>query len=197
MIINVHCLFDRMAPIGLLKEHPQNNNRHPQAQLDLYAKILTAQGWRKAIVVSERSGYIVEGHGALYAARMLRQTECPVALQPFESSEQELEHLMASNRLGELSKRDCEKTARLLQELRAQGRAVEVTGYDPGAIDGLLKKIAAKSAPAVKADREVRAGQTYSLGRHTLIVGPGDEKLAVKLLDAYQKITSLEPQLSA
>ena len=58
-----------------LVPHPRNPNKHGDNQIALLAKIIGNQGWRNPIVVSERSGFIVAGHGRLGAARVLERRE--------------------------------------------------------------------------------------------------------------------------
>ena len=47
-----------------MKPTPLNPTRHGPRKLALYAKIIREGVWRRAIVVSTRSGLIVSGHGA-------------------------------------------------------------------------------------------------------------------------------------
>lgn len=98
----VHCAHAAMVPVGEIKEHPRNPNRHPQSQIDLLVKLVTRTGWRHPIVVSRRSNCVVAGHGRLYAART---AEAPVDYQDFASEAEESAHLVADNRLAELSTR--------------------------------------------------------------------------------------------
>lgn len=102
----VHCRYHAIVPLADLREHPRNPNRHTQDQCDLLAKIIDATGWRNCIVVSNLSGCIVAGHGRLYAARTLKLATAPVEYQDFASEEEELQHLVADNRLAEFSQRD-------------------------------------------------------------------------------------------
>ena len=126
----VHCAYDEMVPIGELRENPRNPNRHPDSQIELLAKIITETGWRAPITVSRRSGYIVRGHGRLMAARQAGLTECPVDWQDYESDEQELQDLLADNRIAELSELDEGMVDRMLAELVDAGADVELTGFD-------------------------------------------------------------------
>jgi hypothetical protein len=64
----VRCAFSRLVPVGELKPNPRNPAVHPNQQLDLYVKVIAHQGWRRAVVVSNQSGFIVTGHGAVEAA---------------------------------------------------------------------------------------------------------------------------------
>ncbi|MCP4953431.1 MAG: ParB N-terminal domain-containing protein, partial [Proteobacteria bacterium] len=83
--IEAHCAFDKEVDVVDLVPHPRNPNKHSDKQIALLAKIIGNQGWRNPIVVSERSGFIVAGHGRLGAARVLNVEKVPVDLQAFEN----------------------------------------------------------------------------------------------------------------
>jgi len=177
----LHCLHDAVLPLSELKEHPRNPNRHTQKQSDLLAKIIAATGWRNCIIVSRRSGYIVAGHGRLYAARTLKLDSAPVQYQDFEDEEEELRHLLADNRLAEFSHRDDAALASILSELKEDG-GLQLTGYDDSHMEKLLKKLSSDTksdadAEAVVDPNELLArkwgtatGQVWNLGNHRLAI---------------------------
>ena len=76
-------------------------NKHPDDQIERLAKILKYQGFRNPIVVSERSGFIVTGHGRLQAAKLLGLSKVPVSYQHFEDADQEYAHMVADNAIAE------------------------------------------------------------------------------------------------
>lgn len=98
--IEIQCSFKEMVPVGDLKPNPRNRNTHPQDQIDAIAKILTYQGWRRPIVVSNRSGYISAGHGRLLAAMKLGLESVPVDFQDYVSEEMEIADMTADNALA-------------------------------------------------------------------------------------------------
>jgi ParB-like chromosome segregation protein Spo0J len=79
--IEAHCCFDKVVDVVDLVPHPRNPNKHDDKQIALLAKIIRSQGWRNPIVVSERSGFIVAGHGRLEAARVLNVEQVPVGVR--------------------------------------------------------------------------------------------------------------------
>lgn len=127
---NVYCAYNEMVPIGELSPNPKNPNRHPQRQIEILAKIITESGWRAPITVSTRSGMIVRGHGRLMAAKHAGLDLCPVDYQDYESEEQELQDLLADNRIAELSENDAEAVESILAELHDLGADIELTGYE-------------------------------------------------------------------
>lgn len=100
MNIKIRCAHDQMIPIGDLKPHPKNRNKHPDEQIVRLAQILEYQGWRQPIKVSRLSGFITAGHGRLLAAQKLGLTEVPVNFQEYESDAQEYADLTADNAIA-------------------------------------------------------------------------------------------------
>lgn len=72
-----------------IEPNPKNRNKHPPEQIERLQKIIEYQGFRIPVIVSNRSGRLVAGHGRFLAARALGMKEIPVIYQDFESDEQE------------------------------------------------------------------------------------------------------------
>jgi len=104
--ISVKCQFEKMMDVDLIVEHPRNANKHPDKQIQMLSKILKYQGWRAPLVISKRSGFLVNGHGRLMAAKKAGQKEVPVNFQDFENEAQEIAHLYADNKIAELAEHD-------------------------------------------------------------------------------------------
>lgn len=152
----IHCAHDALVPLAELKPHPRNPNQHPQAQIKLLAEIIRRQGWRAPIVVSKRSGFIVAGHGRLQAARAAGLEVAPVNFQNFESDAAEVEHLLADNRIAELSDTDNALLAELVKN--CPGIDAAMTGYDPDALQKLIDTDpAAELAGAIRSEQEHHA----------------------------------------
>lgn len=137
----IRCSHSKMMPIEQLVENPRNPNTHPEEQLVLLAKIINSQGWRQPIVVSERSGFIVKGHGRYQAAKLAGFTECPVDIQSYDSEASEWADLIADNRLAELSVINKAGLKDLIQELDTGAIDIELTGYDNQSIEALMTEI--------------------------------------------------------
>jgi len=60
-----------MREVVAVVPHPRNPNKDPAKQLEQLAQVIRHQGWRNAIVVSKRSGFMVAGYGRLEAAEKL------------------------------------------------------------------------------------------------------------------------------
>jgi hypothetical protein len=130
--IKTHCVFERMVPLTELRPHPRNPKKHPADQIRMLAKIVKHQGWRGCIVVSNRSGFIVEGHGRLEAARMLGVVEVPVDFQDFESEEDEIAHLIADNTIAEFGDMNDKQLDSLIKRLEEANVDLELAGILKG-----------------------------------------------------------------
>jgi len=137
--IAVRCSFSRMVEVSKLKPNPRNPNKHPPEQLDLYSKVIRHQGWRRPIVVSRQSGLVVTGHGALQTALKMGWKTVPVDYQDFASKEDELGHLLADNKLPELSELSAEEARAIEMELSREAFDLELTGMDLQEIEKLRR----------------------------------------------------------
>lgn len=130
MGIKIDCAFDKMVKVGDLIPNPQNPNKHPKEQIELFARVIEYQGWRSPIIVSKRSGMIVKGHGRLLVAKYLGLEEVPVDFQDYESEAMELYDLSSDNRIAELSEIDNKMLLNLFENLDTGEVDFELSGYD-------------------------------------------------------------------
>ncbi|WP_371380891.1 site-specific DNA-methyltransferase [Sporomusa aerivorans] len=179
--ITVHCAYDELADITTLVPNPRNPNQHPQKQIELLAKIIQNQGWRAPITVSNRSGFIVRGHGRLLAAQLLGVNQVPVDRQDYTTEAEEWADLIADNRISELSQIDDSLLASLLSEIGSTDFDTNLTGYSDKQIDNLLADFRTMeirednfdpAAAAAEINEPVtKPGDIWQLGRHRLMCG--------------------------
>lgn len=191
--IKVHCRYMELVDPATLMPNPRNPNRHPKRQIELLAKIIKTQGWRQPVTVSNRSGFIVRGHGRLEAA-LLIGCKVPVERQDYASEAEEWADLVADNRIAELASIDNDELAKLLAELDGLDMDMELTGYAGKALDNLLADIRihkvredgfdpASAAASIKEPISKR-GDIWLLGRHRLMCGDTTvESDIIKLMD--------------
>ncbi len=176
--IMIHCAYTDLVDIAAVVPNPRNPNHHSDKQVELLAKVIKAQGWRAPITVSNRSGFIVRGHGRLMAAQLLGLDTVPIDRQDYESEAAEYADLIADNRIAELS--DIDNT--LLGELLADtGDFAEFTGYSDDDIASLLNQVMADEVheddfdaeEAIKSIKEpmTKFGDVWMLGEHMLLCG--------------------------
>lgn len=177
----IHCSYTELSDPALLVPNPRNPNQHPKRQIELLAKIIETQGWRAPVTVSNRSGFVVRGHGRLQAALLL-DCQVPVDRQDYASEAEEWADLIADNRIAELAEIDGEELAKLLHDLDGLDLDMDLTGYTDNQVDNLLADIrmdpvqddgfdAAAAAEDVASLPQSTYGDIWQLGRHRLMCG--------------------------
>jgi len=115
--MEILCRYDEMVQTEDLKPNPENPNKHNYAQLDKLAEIIKYYGWRHPIIVSEKTGMIVVGHGRYEAAKILKCEKCPVVYQSFADDDEEYSFMVADNGIGNWSELDLSMINLKLQDL--------------------------------------------------------------------------------
>ena len=139
-VIPIHCAH-RLVRTDEIKPNPANPNRHPSRQVTLYSEVIRANGWRRPITISNRSGLIVRGEGAWLAARHLALEFVPVEGQDYATEADELADLLADNRLADFSSTDSDALKTVLAQLAADAPGA-VTGYSAEDLSALIDEIA-------------------------------------------------------
>jgi 1-aminocyclopropane-1-carboxylate deaminase/D-cysteine desulfhydrase-like pyridoxal-dependent ACC family enzyme/DNA modification methylase len=137
----IFCQCDELAPIESVRPSPENSNTHPDSQLELYASVISRNGWRRPITVSNITKTVVRGHGALEAARRAGQAFVPIEFQNYDSLEQERADRIADNRLAELAIRDNTKLAEILGELREAKFDITLAGFTEPDFEALIGRL--------------------------------------------------------
>lgn len=157
----VHCAFDEMVATDKLRPNPRNPNTHPERQIELLAKIIKMQGWRNPIVVSKRSGLMTKGHARLAAANLLKLTEVPVDIQDYADENQEIEDMVADNRIAELAEIDKTVVSDLLSKLQEAGRDLDLTGFGQDAVAKMLEDRKEEEKPEIQFTEELLEAHNY------------------------------------
>jgi hypothetical protein len=146
MKARVECVYDELVPLGELKPHPKNPNKHPRKQLELMGKAIfgdgaeKGNGWRVPITVSKLSGYIVRGEGRFLTAQLMGEKYVPVDFQDYESEAHELADLIADNKLSDLAEMDTKAELALLAELDTGEIDLEITGFSNRELEALFNE---------------------------------------------------------
>lgn len=190
--IPVFCAHDEIISVEKATPNPKNPNQHDTRQVELLGNIIQANGWRAAVTISKRSGFIVKGHGRRLAAIEKGWEYVPVDYQDYASEAEEWADLIADNRLAELSTLDTTMLVDLINEMDTGDVPVELSGYTEedlaaiiAAMDGADDTVDDK-ADAVPATQNIpmsKVGDVWSLGSHRLICGSAtDHDTIVKLM---------------
>lgn len=182
-MIKIDCAYDKMVDVNNLIPHKDNPNKHPKRQIELLAKIIKYQGFRHAITVSTRSGFIVGGHGRLAAAELLGLKKVPVDYQDFEDEAQEYAHLIADNKISELAEHD-DKI--MLDKILSDFPDIdlELLGLDDFILPSTEEQQDAEdNVPEIdESNIRTKLGDIYILGEHRLMCGDSTDKKTVEKL---------------
>lgn len=181
--MKVNCAHTAVVDIDSLIENPRNPNKHPQKQIELLAKILKHQGWRHAVTVSKRSGFVVAGHGRLAAARLNGWTQVPVDQQDFENEAQEYAHLIADNKIQELAESDDNMIQSIALDI-GPDFDFDLLGIEDFKIKGVdtLPPGSEDECPTAPLEATSKRGQIWKLGNHRLMCGDSIDVKDVQFL---------------
>lgn len=202
--VPVFCAHDAIVATEKLVPNPKNPNKHPADQVVLLGRIIEATGWRQPITASNRSGFIVKGHGRLMAAQAAGLTAVPVDYQEYANEAEEYADLVADNRLAELSEIDNALLADIFKDIDLNELPVELTGYTADEFNEIAAALAndlaePKGDPDTVPEeaREVitKSGDIWILGRHRVMCGDctNEQNRALLLDGATPEILLTDP----
>ena len=168
-----------------------NNSRtHSDEQVAQIAASIKEFGFNNPILV-DKDNSIIAGHGRLQAARKLGLTEVPCVRLEHLTETQRKAYVIADNRLALNAGWDNELLTIELNELLADGFALEILGFDSEELKTLLDPLEPTEGlvdedqvPEVPEEPKTKPGDIYQLGRHRLMCGDSTSIDAVeKLMD--------------
>ncbi len=111
-----------VAPDQLLA-HESNFRRHPGEQLDALRGSMTELGWVKSVLVSKRTGKVIDGHARIEEAMRQGLAAVPVEYVDLSPEEEKLA-LAVLDPITEMAKQDDEALAALLAEVGPEDEAL-------------------------------------------------------------------------
>lgn len=140
--VEVLCAYTELVSVEKIIPNPRNPNKHPESQIMMLAKIIQAQGFRRPIIVSKRSGFITVGHARYQAAKYLGMDKVPIDYQDYINEAMEYADMIADNRIAELAERDTDMLKELLIELKdgTDLTDIELTGFTHDDLTRLLEE---------------------------------------------------------
>lgn len=177
------CAFDEMVDIEKLVTHPKNNNKHPEKQIDEFARIIQKFGvWREALTVSSNSGYIVCGHGRLLVAKKLGLKQLPVDYQEFKNEAAEYQHMTMDNEIARWAETDQENTFAEMQGFGGD-LAISDLGFQSFTFEPEIESDGSEDeVPKAPEVATSALGDVWILGDHRLMCGDSTDSKAVKTL---------------
>ena len=202
--IETHCNHTKMEDLVNLIPHPQNPNKHTDKQIALLAKVIKHTGWRSPIVISKKSGFIVAGHCRLEAAKLLDADKVPIEEQDFKTEAEEYAHLVADNRIAELSNLAADLTLDILQKLKEDDSFdLELSGYTDDEFQALfdVTKPVDYSDPEVPKDKTLKEWKdvydSTNLRQITLIFQEEEFAGILEKINAIREAKGLETNTEA
>jgi DNA modification methylase len=154
----------------------KNSRTHSDDQVAQIAASIKEFGWTNPILVDGSNG-IIAGHGRLMAARKLGYKEVPTIELADLTETQKKAYIIADNRLALNAGWDNEMLTIELNDLLADGFALDILGFDakelnallePEVIEGLTDEDA---VPDIPDEPKTKRGDIYQLGNHRLMCG--------------------------
>ena len=178
--------------VDSLIPYVKNSRTHSPDQVAQIAASIKEFGWTNPILVDGDNG-IIAGHGRLMAARKLGHKEVPTIELKDLTETQKKAYIIADNRLALNAGWDNEMLTIELNDLLADGFALDILGFDPKEIAALLEPEVLEgltdedAVPDVPEEPKTRLGDIYQLGNHRLMCGDSTSIDAVDELMDGQK----------
>jgi DNA modification methylase len=154
-----------------------NNSRtHSDEQVAQIAASIKEFGWTNPILV-DGDNSIIAGHGRLLAARKLGYKEVPTIELSDLTETQKKAYIIADNRLALNAGWDNELLTIELNDLLADGFALDILGFDPKELSALLEPEVIEgltdedAVPDIPDEPKTKLGDIYQLGNHRLMCG--------------------------
>lgn len=171
-----------MVDVNSIVENPKNANKHSIEQIERLEKLIKYQGFRNPMIVSNRTGFLIVGHGRLEAARNIGMEKVPVIYQDFESEAQEYAYLISDNEIARWAELDKQAVYDGLKEIELDD--IELLGledFEIPDIEELEPQTDEDEVPEVE-HPITRRGDIWLLGKHRLMCGDS------VCIDDYQKL---------
>jgi len=154
----------------------KNSRTHSEDQIAQIAASIKEFGWTNPILIDGDNG-IIAGHGRVMAARKLKFKEVPTIELTDLTETQKKAYIIADNRLALNAGWDNEMLTIELNDLLADGFALDILGFDPKELAALLEPEVVEgltdedAVPEVPEEPKTKLGDIYLLGNHRLMCG--------------------------
>ena len=178
--------------IGELRPYEKNARTHPESQIKQIARSIEEFGFNNPILATA-DGRIIAGHGRIEAAKMLGLQTVPVVRIEHLSQEQIQAYTLADNQLALTSRWDADALANEIRELYGVGFDLDLLGFDPSEMAGMLEvqseidESLLDEVPEVEEIAITKPGDLWQLGDHRLLCGDSTKSADVALLMGGEK----------
>jgi DNA modification methylase len=163
-----------------LRPNKRNARTHPKKQIRQLANVIRQYGWTYPIVVDENYE-IICGHARWEAAKELNFKNVPILVMRGLRDAEKLALAIADNKIAtnagwdrNLLAAELGELAQLLPECNLD---LEITGFEPAEIDGLMADLGDKEGdpsdelPGIAVNPVSRKGDIWNFGGHRLLCG--------------------------
>ena len=175
-----------LRPLSALRPY-ENNPRINDAAVDAVAASIREFGFRQPIVVDEQD-VIVVGHTRYKAAQKLGMEVVPVHVARGLNPAQLKAYRVADNQTARLSEFDHDKLAAELMDLQGADFDLDLTGFTPEELIGLMEPrtpeglVDPDAVPEPPDQAITQKGDLIQLGNHRLLCGDSSEPADVDRL---------------
>jgi len=166
-----------MWPLEQILPYARNARRISERAVDKVAASIREFGWRQPIVV-DKEGVIIVGHVRRLAAIKLGLREAPVHVADNLTPAQVRAFRLLDNRSHEETFWDEDLLGLELLDLKGMGVDLDLTGFEIGEIDGLLRRAEGRrgltdpdAVPELPEHPVSKRGDLWILGEHRLLCG--------------------------
>jgi len=154
----------------------KNSRTHSEDQIAQIAASIKEFGWTNPVLIDGDNG-IIAGHGRVMAARKLKYKQVPTIELKDLTETQKKAYIIADNRLALNAGWDNEMLTIELNDLLADGFALDILGFDPKELAALLEPDVVEgltdedAVPDIPDEPKTKLGDIYQLGNHRLMCG--------------------------
>ena len=165
-----------MRKVETLIPYARNARTHSDQQVAQIAASIKEFGFNNPILIRDDLT-VIAGHGRLAAATKLGLTEVPTICLSHLTPTQVKAYILADNKLAMNAGWDEEMLALEMQELKSEGFAIDLIGFDESEIDKLLTENTVEGntdeddVPETSDNVVSRDGDVWLLGRHRVMCG--------------------------
>lgn len=159
-----------------LVPYERNAKQHSAEQVQKIADSIKEFGFLSPVLI-DRAGNIIAGHGRVMAAKSLGMKTVPAVYIEGLTETQRRAYILADNKLTELGGWDDQLVSLELDDLKASGFDIDLTGFS---IDDII--ISEESSPEFTEEQlddlkasgkapRIKPGEVWQLGEHRLMCG--------------------------
>jgi DNA modification methylase len=185
------------VPVEKLIPYVNNSRTHSEEQVAQIAASIREFGFNNPVLI-DKDDTIIAGHGRIQAARKLGLAEVPCVRLEHLTETQRKAYIIADNRLALNAGWNEELLTIELNDLLADGFALDILGFDSDELKSLLDPVTPTegltdedAVPEVPEEPKTKPGDIYQLGRHRLMCGDSTSIDAVEKLMGKQEVDFL------